>query len=453
MEKDYFAEDFGGEQDFFAQDFGGAATQTAPPPTSALDTPDTILPGKENVKQKMAERSSAGREAGLAIAKWAGEQVRDPLGSIMRRATPVVGPANDMMALAKAQPALEATIANPALEMQSGNYDPKSLYDAAGRGFSGQQTGQMGDLVRTTGIGGKFNEPLAAGFGLAANAALGAAGGKIADKALGIASAPVQSTIKAAGAVNNIRQPVKFAKHVRGSMFQERKLRGQVLDTGITDLSNANPTKTTDLSDSFRMMKDALDSTDNPGLRTDVMAIVKKVKDTQLVKRLQDLIKDPDQASALTLREAEDIKRAVQQSPIIQRKLQQGQFANLTPADHEILDLMDNIKDAQSAVFPELSEIRRPYAEFMQAYNRVKGKFREGTLLGKIRGGFGDEETMQLIEKVLPPEVVEEITNYRNTRNAGRAVGATVGTGVGLYAASKLPVARKFFNALFGPNP
>ena len=75
----------------------------------------------------------------------------------------------------------EAAVANPALEMQAGNFNPIKLAGEAIKGASGQKAGQLGDLVRTTGfgknvpslIGGNANEMLAGTVGLPANVALG----------------------------------------------------------------------------------------------------------------------------------------------------------------------------------------------------------------------------------------------------------------------------------------
>jgi hypothetical protein len=58
---------------------------------------------------------------------------------------------------------LEAGIANPALAIQSGNYNPLSLAKESIAGFTGQKLGEYGDVMR---IGG-FPKPIAATTGLA----------------------------------------------------------------------------------------------------------------------------------------------------------------------------------------------------------------------------------------------------------------------------------------------
>jgi hypothetical protein len=66
----------------------------------------------------------------------------------------------------------EATVAAPALEMQAGNFNLSDLARAAGQGLSGQRPAQLGDLIRTTGFGGKLNEPLSSLTGLLAQSGL-----------------------------------------------------------------------------------------------------------------------------------------------------------------------------------------------------------------------------------------------------------------------------------------
>jgi len=60
---------------------------------------------------------------------------------------------------------VESALTNPALEAQSGNFNPKGLLNSMFKGATGEDKSQLGDLVRTTGFGGIINEPLASSAG------------------------------------------------------------------------------------------------------------------------------------------------------------------------------------------------------------------------------------------------------------------------------------------------
>ncbi|MBF0443887.1 MAG: hypothetical protein HQK54_18405, partial [Oligoflexales bacterium] len=243
---------------------------------------------------------------------------------------------------------------------------------------------------------------------------------------------PETSPLKTIGKnISNIRNPIQLAQRVRQSMFGQRTQLGKALDESISKLSSETPDFTIDLSPHFSEMKEAMIAKDaegnliNPGLRGDIDRILRQIKDPVKAKQLRSLINNPEGASELTLKQSEEIKKMVAQSPTIQRIYRQGRFANMTSSDHEVMDLLDNIKNTQAELFPELSELRKPYAEHMSAYNQVKGKFKEGTLIGKMRKGFGDEEVMKNVQKILPGDVLKEIAGFRRTGKALEWTGKT----------------------------
>jgi len=250
---------------------------------------------------------------------------------------------------------------------------------------------------------------------------------------------------KMVGNIKNVIKPDAFAKEVRTSMFGLRSKLGKQLDSEITRLSAENPTKTVDLSNEFRVISEAAKNAEvNPGLASDIQRTIKQIKDPQTSRMINSLIKNPEGASELTLRQSEEIKRAVSQSPTIKAKMAQGKFANWTAGDMELLDLLDNIKSSQAEQFKELATIRKPYAEFMQNYNTVKGKFKPGALIRNMQTKFSDAEIYKMAERVLPPETWKKITGFRRTGNAVK--GAAISTG--LTGGSLL--IGKFLKRIFG---
>jgi len=272
------------------------------------------------------------------------------------------------------------------------------------------------------------------------------AGGMRGIEGLGIPLAK-QAIKGIAGGANNIKNlinPIAFAGKVRQSMFAVRAKLGQELDQSITKLSEANPDKKIDLSEHFQRMKDSFDLKDtegnvlNPGLKGEVNRIINQVKNPEDAKFLKKLINQPEEAGNLTLKESENLKRMISQSPVVKRVLSQGRFANVSNGEREVLDLLDNVKASQAEQFDELSTIRQPYAKYMSAYNKIKNSFKEGTLLGKMRKGFGDEETMENVKTVLPKEVLDQITGFRQTGKTLKAGASVVGAGAGFYGVENL---------------
>lgn len=235
--------------------------------------------------------------------------------------------------------------------------------------------------------------------------------------------------------IKNVKNPVAFSQRVRQELFKAKGDVGKAVERGISKAAENNPGQRIDLSDSFQNISEAMkDSSNNPGLSSAIKGIVRKIKNPEQSKLLQSLIDDPVKAKELTLKQAQDIKVAVRNSPVISSKLKQGKFANWTTGDLELLDLLDNIRVQQIEAFPSLSKVFKPYAEYMGNYNQVKGMFKPSQLLDKLRKGFGNEEIESMIKAVLPNETYSSIQGFRNT---GRAV--KVGAGLaGIATAEEL---------------
>lgn len=241
----------------------------------------------------------------------------------------------------------------------------------------------------------------------------------------------------------NVKDPATFAQSVRNSLFSQKQQVGKNFGDAVEKLSQANPNVGVDLSEPAQSLKNAMaDQENNPGLAGQINGIIRGVKDPDKAKLITEIIEDPSKAKNLTLQQSNDIKTAIQNSPSIATKLKQGKFAQYTPGDLEVLDLLDNVKLKQGEVFPELAEIRKPYADYMQNYNQVKNMFKPGTLIGKIKNGFGDEEKTSMVQHVLPGATSDQIDNVRKILSLGKTakVAAGVGaSGIGVdYLARKL---------------
>lgn len=240
-------------------------------------------------------------------------------------------------------------------------------------------------------------------------------------------------------AFKNVKNPVEFAKKVRANLFQSKKQVGDAFEEGVRSLSEANLTTTINLSPQMQYIKDASDDAiNNPGLKSEINSVVRKIKNPEKSKFIQDLIDNPQNASNLTLQQSQDIKTIIQQAPSIATKLKQGKFADWKSGDLELLDLVDEIKLAQSELFPEMAQVREPYANYMGAYREVKNYFKPKILLDRMRKGFGNEEIENMIKIVLPKETVKSIKGFRRLDLIKRNTGKVVGLGLGVEATRRI---------------
>ena len=213
------------------------------------------LPNQSSVAQAIASRPDSVQILKEELAKRYNVGPRNP----MKRFTseergaalqPIVAA---LKAMAVPFQRLEAGVAAPALELQGGNFNLSDLVRASGQGFSGQQSPQLGDLIRTTGFGekvpalgfGNVNELLAGATGLAGAAALGTGATKatmaLAPKVGGVVTSIAKS--KKGGAFPQAEGP----KFLRGGLSKSEAARiqaeygnsnGRLVDTIKTALNS-----------------------------------------------------------------------------------------------------------------------------------------------------------------------------------------------------------------------
>lgn len=125
--------------------------------TDDPNSADKILPNKEKVQQDISERKNP--------IDSLREEVNTPYsGNLLQRA--IKAGITGLKTIGTAWTLGEAAIANPAMEMQKGNFNPNDLGTEFIKGATGQKVGELGDLIRTTGVGGEANEPLSKIIGL-----------------------------------------------------------------------------------------------------------------------------------------------------------------------------------------------------------------------------------------------------------------------------------------------
>lgn len=342
---------------------------------------------------------------------------------------------------------MQGVPASIALDLQQGK--PQNILPNLGKVVTGQRPAEYGDVL--TGAGAP--EGVSKVGGLAMDTALTPGGAEgvvdLAKGGINSIKSGAQAIGKKAGlfdlakANQQLKNPEALAQSVRESVFNNKNQQGKIFSQKLDALSAKNPNVSVDLSDPIQRLKDAMsNSEENPGLSSQVKGIIKSIKDPQKAKMIQDIIDNPDKATNLTLKQSQDIKVAIQNAPAIANKLKMGKFAQYSPGDIEVLDLLDNVKLKQGENFSELADIRKPYADYMNDYNNVKSMFKPRVLLNNIKDGFGNnEEIGAMAKRVMPDATNKQIENIRKViamkqagKTAAKWAGGAAAGGLGLEA-------------------
>lgn len=235
----------------------------------------------------------------------------------------------------------------------------------------------------------------------------------------------------------NIQDPALFGQQTREALFNAKRTVGQTFGNELDDLIKAKPNESVDLSNDFGRINAAMnDVENNPGLSTQIKSIFNRVRNPNDAAMLKKFIDNPSSASSVSLADSQKLKVAIQNAPDIATKLAKGKFADYNPADLEILDLLDNVKLRQAEIFPELTQIRKPYSDFMKNYDIVKNDFKPRNLLQKVRSGFGNEEIQKIINTIIPDKTVKDIVGFRNAEKVVKAAKLTGEAAAGVTASA-----------------
>lgn len=237
-----------------------------------------------------------------------------------------------------------------------------------------------------------------------------------------------------AKANQQLKNPVALDSDIRGQLFSQKTQIGKNFESDLNKLIASKPYDSVNLQEPVSAMRSAMDDANtNPGLASQIKSVIRTIKNPDAAKTLNEIIDDPSKASNLTLKQSQDLKIAIQNSPSIKMKLSQGKFANYTQGDLELLDLLDNVKLKQAENFPELAQVRKPYADYMQNYNQVKSMFKPSQLLQNVQSNFGPNAvTESMARKALPDATNKQIDNIRKVialKKAGKWGAGLAGVG------------------------
>lgn len=307
----------------------------------------------------------------------------------------------------------EAMVSNPLLKLQRG--DSSNLLDSVIQGARGERSGQFGDLVRTTGVGGDYNEALASTSGfLAAMGVDKIVGAPFQNTAKNIANGTKPALTEIGQAVDDaIKNKTGFLDDVRSAFYDAKSSASDKYGAGLEKLAKDNPTEKVSLRPVIDQLEQEIAY--EPKLRNAI----------NRVPFLKNIFDNPKLADDLGIQEAQSIVNDLQ-SKVASGKLR---GIGVRPDDIPLLDAVHDIKSQMLEAFPDLKELRKDYGETLNAFNLLRNKLKVGNLEKAVQGKFGDVEVQKTVEKLLQdhPEIIERLKNYHTIRSAGKVGASLVG--------------------------
>lgn len=373
-------------------------------PDGASQAQDPTLPNAQATEQKIGNRQDL-------LSSLVSQVKSDPLSAFMP--APPQNILHALEAIGGTAQRAESAIANPLLSLQKG--DTSGLIQKAISGATGERQGQLGDLVRTTGVGGPYNEALASTAGFLALMGTDIFGneGKVTK---GIKDEAAALPKQLPEIIDPIKQAVKdavvnktgFLDDVRSAFYNSKSDLGDKFGEGLDMLAKNNPDKKVNL-------RPAIDQ-----LNAEIAFDPKIRNAVNKCESVLTLLDNPKLSNEVPLKEAQNIVNEIQ-SKIASRKLQ---GMGVRPDDIPLLDTVFNFKDQMVQAFPEIHELRSVYRKGMDDFRLLSNKFKPGNLMGNIEKKFGDVEVKAAADRVLKnyPDIVGRIKGYNALRKTGTAV-------------------------------
>ena len=268
-------------------------------------------------------------------------------------------------------------------------------------------------VPQATTSGGKMLQDM----GVMANPLLGEAAGLV-GKGLSKIGTVIPDALKYAKPA----EESALAKTVRTAAYQAKTDTVNTFGDGVDTLAKANPGKTVSLrgvvDNITQNMEDMAPEAKNILRRTPI---------------LKDLLNDPQLADEVSLGDTQKIINYIN-----------TKVPRTIKANHlDILDTLNDTRAAQLDAFPEMADVRAKYGDFINAFNSVKGKLKQGSLIENMAKDFGDAEMKQNVSKVLNQSTLDEVKKFQQARQVLKTAGvmgnwalkgaATTAVGAGAY--------------------
>ncbi len=245
-------------------------------------------------------------------------------------------------------------------------------------------------------------------------------GGQKMAAGIGGALLPTGALLNATGITKGIGNAIKYtnpanesalAKTVRTAAYKAKTDAVNEFGQGLDELAKANPDKTVSL-------RNVVDN-----INTNMAEMAPEAK--SILRRtpvLKDLLDNPQLAENIPL---EDTQKIIN---YINTKVPRNIKANHL----DILDTLNDTRAAQLDAFPEMADVRSKYGEFKNAFDTIKGKLKQGSLIDNMAKDFGDSEIKDNLKKVFTEDMLKEVKNFQEARKMLKVAGVmskTIGYG------------------------
>ena len=219
---------------------------------------------------------------------------------------------------------------------------------------------------------------------------------------------------KVPGIANATVKDIEFAERVQNTAFQTIRNAGTKFGDDIAKLEGTNPTEAVDITEAVTNF--AANAAENADIARRLKAGI-RVSGSKKVKEFFDQVQDPNQVVTLakmTLKESQEIVRAVQKAPNLISKFTKGKLARFDPNEIAFLEFINDIRAAQLQAFPQFANTLKSFSETMQKWRQVKNFFKAGKTIGAVKGKFGDPQLEKMAFDMLSPAVIKSIGGVRN---------------------------------------
>ena len=362
----------------------------------------------------------------------------------------------------------EAGVANVGLNIQAGDFDFKENLDSFLKGVTGERIGNLGDLIRTTGFGGKYNEQIASFTGFMAAAGLGnlSTGKQLGNGAQKIMKAfqrsgsptsKVRNIPRALGQINEFKSPAGSFKRIAvGSKKMKAffKEKAELFSQGIDDAFSAMRQEFDGL---YNKIGDNPLTGDGVGAIQEIVnrlpsRVIGKINEAHKLRgagktssRLIGEITDTGSKRVLqsTINTAKDIKMQISRQ--IPRKVWNGMI-EATPEQAQLIDdyfqINKIIAENAGTMRPELLRLNAKFSDLHKMNTRIRPVLKQATGTTKttirnirsesMQGNLADMERFSRRFFKEGGQILKDIDSFNKIQKLQKAGKIAVGGAVGV---------------------
>lgn len=392
-----------------------------------------FIPDEESPSTPFFERAASQNEALIRSRENPYTQIQE---AILNPSPGVRGsPLQALQTILPLMQVAESVPANIGLGIQQRRGVGQTARDVLS-GLKGERTAELGDIARASGLPIVSSRPVASTLGLLATLGLG--GPKVAkgvqttgELAAQRAIRPVTETLGLLklGAPSTFKKPniirEGVLENIREGLLKAPKLAGQEFEHGLNQLVSKSPDTIVDLSEAVQLSQAATQR--NPAFATLLRG---SSKNNQQAAMIQSVLSNPDVASTLTLKQAQEVKQ------VLQRSLTQ-KFKQVAPeyldAHLDALDVWHTIRAAELKAFPQFEKVLQGYNQALSNFRALKFILSKASLEPALLNNLnGRTELIQAFRELATPDTMALVKKFQQSTGTVKflkRLGLIAGTG------------------------